>query len=71
MKGPNLNELKEREIIIAQNYWENFKFDKDLSMSYPPEHPKRIRVHKCVNDLLNEWNELKKQITKLKEDENS
>jgi len=38
------------EILLA-NYWEHFKFAKDLAMIYPIDHPKRIKVENEVNEI--------------------
>lgn len=48
--------------ILNANYWENFKFEKDLAQIYPIDHPKRVKLSKECNNIL-------KEIHKLKENE--
>lgn len=38
--------------ILQYNYWEHFKKAKDISLIYPPEHPKRIELQKNIDELL-------------------
>lgn len=45
--------------ILEANYWEHFKFAKDLSLFYPIKHPKRIALENKMNDMLKEINEIK------------
>lgn len=32
--------------ILTANYWEHFKFAKELAMYLPINHPKRINIEK-------------------------
>lgn len=45
--------------ILEANYWEHFKFQKDLAGFYPINHPKRIMVYTVMRVLLEEINHLK------------
>lgn len=44
------------EEILKANYWEHFKFAKELSLIYPLNHPKRIKIE-------NELNKIAKQLS--------
>lgn len=46
--------------IMQLNYWEHFKYAKDLALVYHPSHPKRIQVEKILNSLITKINKLKK-----------
>lgn len=48
--------------ILNANYWENFKFEKELALIYPPEHFKRLKMSKECNEIL-------KEVHKIKENE--
>lgn len=48
--------------ILEANYWEHYKFAKDISMFYPHDHPKRIHVETETNKLLKELNEFKEKM---------
>lgn len=54
--------LKQKEEILGANYWENAKFEKELSYYLPFDHPKRIKLREEVNELLEKWNNIKKEI---------
>lgn len=45
--------------ILEANYWEHFKFAKDLSFIYPPEHFKRKKLEKEINEMLCKINNIK------------
>lgn len=45
--------------ILEANYWEHYKVAKDLSLTYNPENPKRIKLENTMNDMLKQINELK------------
>ncbi len=45
--------------ILEGNYWENFKFAKDLQYIYPIDHPKRKFLEDSLNEMITEINELK------------
>lgn len=38
--------------ILTASYWEHFKKLKDISLIYPPEHPKRIELQEELNKML-------------------
>ena len=40
--------------ILKANYWENFKFAKELALIYPIEHPKRVKIEKELNEMVKE-----------------
>lgn len=37
--------------ILQYNYWEHFKVAKDLALTLPLDHPRRIEIEKSLNDL--------------------
>jgi len=45
--------------ILEANYWEHFKFLKDLSLIYSKDHPKRIELETELSKMLTVINELK------------
>lgn len=45
--------------IIAANYWENWKYSKELSESLGSNHPKSIKQREATNQIMEEWNKLK------------
>ena len=45
--------------ILEQNYWEHFKFAKDLAQYFPISHPKRQLLDKEMNSMLKQINALK------------
>jgi len=48
--------------ILEGNYWENYKFAKDLALVYPYNHPKRIKIEEEVNIILREINNIKNNV---------
>lgn len=51
--------MKEIELeILRYNYWEHFKFAKDISLILPLNHPRRRIVEKELNILITRINEL-------------
>jgi hypothetical protein len=42
--------------ILHYSYWEHFKWAKELSLVLPLDHPKRIRVEKELNNILDQIN---------------
>jgi hypothetical protein len=57
-----LAELKNREMIIASNYWENFKFAKDLSQGMGGNHPKVKRMVEECDEIRKDWNAVENSI---------
>lgn len=57
--------LKQKEIILALSYWENFKYVKDMAKSFGGGHPVVTNLTKDLNSHLDEWNDIKKEIKKL------
>jgi hypothetical protein len=45
--------------ILEGNYWEHYKFAKDLALFYPIDHPKRVEIEKTLNDLQHQINTIK------------
>jgi hypothetical protein len=60
-----MKELQEKLVIIASNYWENFKFLQDLGRSLPHDNPRLLKLQKECNEQAAEMNELKKKIMEL------
>lgn len=58
--------LTQESYIVGMSYWEHFKYEKDMALVYPPEHPKRIAVHKQTNELLAQWTAIKNKIDSIK-----
>ena len=50
--------------IMQYNYWEHYKFEKDISMALPLDNPKRIMMRKATQDLLTEIHALSNDINK-------
>jgi len=48
--------------IMQYNYWEHFKFEKDLAMVLPVDHPKRVSLRKATQDLLDKIHTFKSSI---------
>jgi len=47
----------ELEILHASKL-EHFKYAKDLALIYPINHPKRIRIEKGLNEIIDEINKI-------------
>ena len=45
--------------ILEANYWENFKFAKDLSLIFPVDNPKRKKLESELTIMLEKINDLK------------
>jgi len=45
--------------ILEYNYWEHFKFAKDLALILPLKHPKRIQLQNELNKMIERINKLK------------
>lgn len=45
--------------ILESNYWEHFKYAKDLAYYLPIDHPKRKKAETEVNRLSEEIRKLK------------
>jgi hypothetical protein len=58
----SLEELKDAEIILAGNYFENFKFHKDLALAMGGNHPRVVALGEEVNKIQREWHEIKEKI---------
>ena len=47
--------------ILQANYWEHFKFAKELAMYLPVDDPQRVRIENELNKMQKELEELKKR----------
>lgn len=52
--------------ILEGNYWEHFKFAKDLALIFPVDDPKRKKIEVEMNSMLDKINEIKKKLGDLK-----
>lgn len=41
------------------NYWEHFKYAKDLALVFQPTHPKRVKIEETLNSLITQINNIK------------
>lgn len=57
-----LAELKDAETILAGNYYENFKFHKDLAQAMGGTHPRVVSLGEEVNRIKDEWHKLQEKI---------
>lgn len=53
--------------LLEYNYWEHFKFAKDISLVLPVNHPKRKLLEEEMNKMLKEINHLKHESSSLQE----
>ena len=67
----NLSDLKEQELIISANYWENFSFHKTLAQALGVNHPKTKYIEKETNKIREEWHSLKQEIQKLENEKDN
>ena len=58
----SLEELKDAETILAGNYYENFKFHKDLAQAMGGSHPRVVALGEEVNKIQKEWIDLKEKL---------
>ena len=47
--------------ILQYNYSEHFKYYKELSLILPLEHPKRVRILKEINAILDKIHRIQKE----------
>ena len=59
-----MNEIKLE--ILKASYWEHFKMAKDLDLTLPLGHPKRVLIEAETNIISHEIQELTKLIEKSK-----
>ncbi len=45
--------------ILQANYWEHFKFAKELGMYLTIDHPQRIKIEEELNKMQKELEQLK------------
>ena len=48
--------------ILNSNYWEHFKFAKDLAGFLDYDHPRRRRIEEKLNEMVDEIHQLNKNI---------
>lgn len=58
----SLADLKAQELVLAGNYYENFKFHKDLAQAMGGNHPRVVALGEEVNKIQREWIEIKEKI---------
>lgn len=57
----NKNKFNDIELELLQaNHLEHFKFEKDLSMIFHIDHPKRIKLRKITQELSDKIQNIKK-----------
>jgi hypothetical protein len=54
--------MEHKLVILEYNYWEHFKYAKDIAMVLPHGHPTRISLETKLNEYIKEINELKLKI---------
>lgn len=57
-----MEQTKRKLEILNSNYWEHFKFAKDLAGFLPFDHPKRRRIEEKLNEMVDEIHQLNKNI---------
>ena len=56
------NNIDDLELeILSANYWEHFKFAKDIALILPLKHPKRVKLAIELNEMSDKMNNLKKR----------
>jgi len=48
--------------ILEYNYWEHFKYAKDISLILPLHNKKRILLEKEMNKMLKRIHQIKKEL---------
>lgn len=61
-----LSNLQQKLDILNLNYWEHFKFAKDLAQALGPTNPRYQHMEKSVNNILADISKVKKEIEKIK-----
>lgn len=55
--------MKEIQLeILNYNYWEHYKFEKDLAMVLPLTHPKRVKMRIETQKILEQIQKLKNNL---------
>ena len=57
--------IKHKLEILNSNYWEHFKFAKDLAGYLDFDHPKRKKIELLLNEMVDEIHKLNKEIENL------
>lgn len=47
--------------ILEANYWEHFKFAKDISFFLPLDHPTRLKLELELSKMIQEINQIKSE----------
>ncbi len=47
--------------ILEANYWEHFKYAKDLALFMQPDSPKRIAIQAEMDAMIEKINQLKNE----------
>lgn len=47
--------------ILNSSYWEHFKFAKELAGYLDFDHPKRVKIEKTLNEMLDEIHKLNRE----------
>jgi len=63
-----VEDLTHKLEILNSNYWEHFKFAKDLAGFLPYDHPRRRRIEEKLNEMVDEIHELNERIKTLDND---
>lgn len=53
-----MEDLQNKLEILNSNYWEHFKFAKDLAGFLAHDHPRRRRIEEKLNEMVDEIQEL-------------
>lgn len=59
-----MEEAKRKLEILNSNYWEHFKFAKDLAGYLEHTHPKRKKYENILNEMIDEIHKLNQIINK-------
>jgi hypothetical protein len=57
-----VEDLQHKLEILNSNYWEHFKFAKDLAGFLDHDHPRRRRIEDKLNEMVDEIHQLNKNI---------
>jgi hypothetical protein len=57
-----MESIKLRLEILNSSYWEHFKFAKDLAGYLDFDHPKRKKIEKLLNDMVDEIHQLNREL---------
>ena len=57
-----MESIKHKLEILNSNYWEHFKFAKELAGYLDYNHPKRVKIELKMNDMIDEIQLLNKKL---------